>query len=154
MQLTLKRKERVGGPEWRHFVLLAMSGAGRAQAVGSGRRGGPPPPHAFAKGMYKLLRRAAAAFSSTKPSGRMEARSLRRTVPVIRFHRRIKRRSMCLERECCCLDGLRYDKEVCVSRGRGGSLPRALRPLDVTVLGGRDGCVRGMRDNWASHCIK
>lgn len=43
-----------------------------------------------------LRRRAAAAFMSTKPSGRMEARSLRRTVPVIRFHMRIRRRSMCL----------------------------------------------------------
>lgn len=37
-----------------------------------------------------------------KPSGRMEARSLRRTEPVMCFHRRIRRRSMCLaaEREC------------------------------------------------------
>jgi hypothetical protein len=33
------------------------------------------------------------------------------------------------------------------------SLPRPLRPL-VTVVGGRDGCVRSVCDNWASHlCI-
>jgi hypothetical protein len=50
-------------------------------------------------GMYMLLRRAA-AFRRTKPSGRMEARSLRRTVPVMRFHRRIRRRSMRLAAVC------------------------------------------------------
>ena len=48
----------------------------------------------FAEAMYMLRRRAAAAFMRTKPSGRMDARSLRRTVPVIRFHRRIRQRSM------------------------------------------------------------
>ena len=71
---------------------------------------GEAPPHDFAKDVIMLRRRAAAEFMSTKPSGRMEARSLRRTVPVIRFHRRIRRRSMVVERECECRDGLREVK--------------------------------------------
>jgi len=55
-----------------------------------------------AVGMYIMLRRrAAAAFMRTKPSGRMDARSLARTVLVMRFHRRIRRRSrrLVVERE-------------------------------------------------------
>ena len=59
-----------------------------------------PPPHDFTKDLIMLRRRAAAEFRSTKPSGRMDARSLRRTVPVIRFHRRIRRRSMVAGRAC------------------------------------------------------
>lgn len=68
----------------------------RARVEGGGA------PHDFAETMYRLRRRAAAAFMRTKPSGSMDERSLRRTVPVIRFHRRTIRRSMHLvgEREC------------------------------------------------------
>ena len=66
-----------------------------------------------------LRRRAAAEFRSTKPSGRMEARSLRRTVPVMRFHRRIRRRSMVVERACACRDGLGKGSLI-----RGGSVCR------------------------------
>lgn len=65
----------------------------------------------FAEAMYRRLRRRAAAeFMRTKPSGRMDARSLRRTVPVIRFHRRIRRRSMHWvgERECLGLNKWGY----------------------------------------------
>jgi hypothetical protein len=51
------------------------------------------------EGMYRLRRRA--AFRSTKPSGRMEARSLRRTDPVRFFQARIRRRSTCLAVEEC-----------------------------------------------------
>ena len=49
-------------------------------------------------GMYRLRRRA--AFRRTKPSGRMEVRSLRRMVPVRCFQARIRRRSTCLAVEC------------------------------------------------------
>jgi hypothetical protein len=101
-----------------------------------------------------LRRRAAAAFRSTKPSGRMEARSLRRTVPVIRFHRRTRRRPMRLvgERECPGLQqGTGDNEELCTWYGKLG-LPRPLSPL-VTVVGGRDGCGGCMCDNWASHCV-
>lgn len=55
--------------------------------------------HDHAVGMKMLLRRAAAAFRRTKPSGRMEARSFGRTVPDMRFHMRIRRRCMCLATE-------------------------------------------------------
>lgn len=53
-----------------------------------------------------LRRRAAAAFRSTKPSGRMEARSSWRIVPVRRFHARIRRRSTRLAAEHDFLCGL------------------------------------------------
>lgn len=77
------------------------------------RAGERAPPHDFANGMSMLRRRAAAAFRSTKPSGRMEARSLRRTVPVIRFHRRIRRRSMVAERGCLGLRTTEGFKKMC-----------------------------------------
>ena len=75
-----------------------------------------------------LLRRAAAAFRRTKPSGRMEARSLRRTVPVMCFHRCIRRRSICLAAERECLGrGLLQDRErIEVSQGVGGMGKRGL----------------------------
>lgn len=93
-------------------------------APGSGRS---PPPYDVerdhAVGRYMLLRRAAAAFRRTKPSGRIEARSLRRTVPVMCFHRRIRRRSICLAAERECLGrGLlqRTEKRIEVSQGVRG----------------------------------
>jgi hypothetical protein len=81
------------GRQW----LLSMNGDG---IWGRGRKAR----RLQAEGTYKLRRRAAATFRSTKPSGRMEARSLRRIVPVKRFHMRIKRRSKCLaaERDFLC----------------------------------------------------
>lgn len=60
-------------------------------------RAGVPPHDDFAEAMYRLRRRAAAAFMMTNPSGSIDARSLRR---VIRFQRRIRRRSI---DECECL---------------------------------------------------
>jgi len=95
-QLTLQRsKDR--SQEWA-LCIFVRNGVGQARGA-----------HDFAKGMSMLRRRAAAAFRSTKPSGKMEARSLRRTVPVIRFHRRIRRRSIVAERGCLGLrtEGLR-----------------------------------------------
>ena len=97
-----------------------------------------------------LRRRAAAAFRSTKPSGRMEARSLRRTVPVIRFHRRIRRRSMVAERGCL---GLRMTVglgNMCERENCNG-LPRSF--VTVVVGGGRNGREWCVCDNWASHCV-
>jgi hypothetical protein len=118
-------------------------------------------------GMYIMLRRrAAAAFMRTKPSGRMEARSLPRTVLVIRFHRRIRRRSrrLVVEREGL---GLGILHTVQWTRGGAGfagqlgqkgsmrieepwDLPRLLVP-DGGGGYGYDGCGSFVSDNWASH---
>src|SRR5712671_4416816 len=106
-----------------------------------------------------LLRRAAAAFMRTKPSGRMEARSLRRMLPVMRFHRRIRRRSMYLivERECLGLVGNVMQGRLFFWVGQSetrfsedGCLPRALLAEDGGKAGG-DGRWRRENDNWASH---
>jgi hypothetical protein len=76
-----------------YFAVNVGSLSSGNEAGGGG--GGGAPQYDFAGAMYRrLMRRAAAAFMRTKPSGRMDARSLRRTLPVIRFHRRIRRRSM------------------------------------------------------------
>jgi hypothetical protein len=108
-----------------------------------------------AVGKYIMLRRrAAAAFMRTKPSGRMEARSLRRTVLVMRFHRRIRRRSrrLVVEREGLGLGVLQYNEgrfRQSAGLGRGWrewDLPRLL-----VVEGGYDGCGSFVSDNWASH---
>src|SRR6266852_2095590 len=84
------------------------------------REGGLPHDD-FAGAMNRLRRRAAAAFMRTKPSGRMDARSLRRTLPVIRFHRRIRQRSTPWlgERECLGLRGAQLNEgaEVRCSAG-------------------------------------
>lgn len=88
------------------FCFGVMKGQPSLGGVTNHHRG----PHGFKKDIITLRRRAAAEFRSTKPSGRMEARSLRRTVPVMRFHRRIRRRSMVVERVCACRDGLQLGK--------------------------------------------
>ena len=93
-----------------------------------------------------------------KPSGRMDARSLRRTVPVMCFHRRIRRRSMCLaaERECLgrgLLQRVAHRESVKEQWGNGGSgscewedLPRPF------VVGrGRGKGSKVISDKWASH---
>ena len=99
-----------------------------------------------------LLRRAAAAFRRTKPSGRTEARSFGRTVPVMCFHRRMRRRCMCLAAVRESLGRGLLQKAEYGQSGVGGSgngnrwwdLPRSF-----VIRWGKGRYV--VSDKWASH---
>jgi len=112
LDLILHRKSWIHG--MRSFLFCHHERGDNPAAPAASEWGVGPPPHDFAQDMIMLRRRAAAEFMSTKPSGRMEARSLRRTVPVIRFHRRIRRRSRVVERECERRDGRGRSSRWCV----------------------------------------